>query len=153
MYICVCMCCGRHGLKEWSDIQSPIMKSKLCTTWELPFSPFHIPSLNCSFILQLFYKNKHWHKIIYIIYYIFSTNTLTTIIVVASSGICMPLCRKSWCMQFAVVTDWWIDQSKKKKRLGRMNKWLRLLCVQATNIRCSGVWQWGREGRNEMRLT
>lgn len=65
MYACACMCCGRHGLKELSDNQSPTMKSKLCMTQELPSSPFHIPSLNGSFILQFFYKNKQWHKIIF----------------------------------------------------------------------------------------
>ena len=87
------------------------MKSKLCMTQELPSSPFHIPSLNGSFILQFFYKNKHWHRIIFF----FSTNTLTTV-VAPSSGVRRSLCcRKSWYMEFAVVTDKWIDWSKKKQ--------------------------------------
>lgn len=47
-------------------------------TQEVPSNPSHIPSLNSSFILLFFFKNKYWHKIMYF----FSTNTLTAIIVV-----------------------------------------------------------------------
>lgn len=90
MYACACVCHGRYGSKKMSDIQSHIMKSKLCMTQELPSSLLHIPSLNGSFVLQFLYKNKHWHKILFFFFF-FSANTLTITLVAASSGLCMSL--------------------------------------------------------------
>lgn len=65
-YVCMCMyVMWETRIKGIKQYLVSIRKSKLCVTQEVPSNPSHIPSLYGSFILQFFYNNKHWHKVMY----------------------------------------------------------------------------------------